>query len=131
MTDRSPRHTAALAFAASGIPVFPCQVNGKKPLPGSNGFQDATTDIKMINYWWAQADYNVAIEPERAGWAVVDTDSEEGLQRWTEMRLSGDRDATPTYSVRTPRGGFHFYYEGSLPSSVQKLGPKIDTRGRG
>lgn len=125
LPERSPRHIAALAFAAAGIPVFPCQVNGKKPLPDSHGFEDATTDTATIDAWWAAADYNVAFEPERAGWAIVDIDGPDGEKNWQQFP---NRPAT--YTVRTPRGGFHLYFEGSLPASASKLAPKVDTRGR-
>ena len=36
-----------------------------------------------------------------------------------------------TFTIRTPRGGRHCYFEGSLPSKVRIAGLKIDTRGRG
>lgn len=129
MPERSPRHIAALALAAAGIPIFPCRVNGKKPLLNSHGFEDATTDVERINKWWSEADYNVAIEPERAGWCVIDLDGDEGKENWTKLReqhgLAGD-----TYIVKTPSGGFHFYFEGSLPPSASKLAKNIDTRGQ-
>lgn len=117
---QSPRLAIALSLAKRGIPVFPCVVDGKEPAT-ANGFKDATTDAIKIGAWWAIADYNVAIEPEKAGWAVIDIDGEwEGL--------SGMPD---TYSVRTPRGGLHLYYAGSCHSSVKKIAPNVDTRGIG
>lgn len=36
-----------------------------------------------------------------------------------------------TLTIRTPRGGLHYWLQGSCPSTVQKLGPKVDTRGDG
>lgn len=128
MAEKSPRLIAALAFAAAGIPIFPCVVDGKVPAT-ANGFDDATTDTAQIEAWWAVADYNLALEPERAEWAVIDLDGAEGVEAWSALvRKHGDPGQT--YQVRTPRGGTHIYYSGSLPASVQKLGPKIDTRGR-
>jgi hypothetical protein len=38
---------AALTYARRGIPVFPCQPGGKKPLT-YNGFWEATTDPQRI-----------------------------------------------------------------------------------
>lgn len=126
----TPLHAAALAYARAGIPVFPVRVGAKEPLPYSNGFKDATTDENTINAWWEHADYNLAIEPEQAGWCVVDLDGQEGIDAWSE--LCGEHEAPPpTYTVATPSGGLHLYFSGSLPPSVRKLGPKIDTRGRG
>jgi hypothetical protein len=116
----NPRHQTAVRYATQGLPVFPCVVNGKKPAT-PNGFKDATTDLIQIDAWWAKADYNVAICPEDCGWAVIDTDP--GADPAWLAKLP------PTYAVQTPRGGRHLYFEGSLPSSVQKLAPHVDTRG--
>lgn len=136
-TPKSPRHQAALDFAADGIPVFPCQVDGKMPVT-ANGFYDASTDPTVIDGWWSQADYNLAIEPERAGLCVVDLDTgvdktgriKDGAATWRTLQVEHD-DAPATYTVRTPRGGTHLYFQGSLPGSAGKLGLDVDTRGRG
>jgi hypothetical protein len=40
-------------------------------------------------------------------------------------------DLPRTYTMSTPGGGKHLYYKGVGPNSVQKLGPKVDTRGVG
>ncbi|MGD9881231.1 MAG: bifunctional DNA primase/polymerase [Reyranella sp.] len=125
----SERHRQALALATAGIPVFPCVPNGKPPAV-ENGFLRSTTDIEQINAWWAEADYNIGVVPERAGWAVVDLDGKEGWDAWTRL-VREHRGVPETYAVRTPRGGLHLYYEGSLPSTVKKLGDGVDTRGRG
>jgi hypothetical protein len=124
----SPRHAAARAYAASGIPIFPCQVNGKKPAC-EHGYQDATTDLAKIDAWWGAADYNVAFEPETAGWCVIDIDNgdgKNGASNWDDLAFS-----MPTYVVGTPRGGYHRYYLGSLPPTASKLAKDVDTRGRG
>lgn len=121
----TPRHEQALALAAGGIPVFPCLPDGKEPAT-LHSFDDATTDPDIINAWWAEADYNLAICPESAGWAVVDLDGQEGSDAWTALT----EEKPPTYSVRTASGGTHLYFLGTLPPSVRKLGPGIDTRGR-
>ena len=43
----------ALAYAAAGVPMFPCVPGGKVPLT-SNGFLDATTDVDRVRAWWTQ-----------------------------------------------------------------------------
>lgn len=123
-------HQSARNFAEAGIPVFPCEENGKRPLPGSAGFEDATTDLAQIDRWWTEnPNYNVALSPDHAGWAVLDLDpaSEDAL-----ATLEAENGSLPvTYEVRTPRGGRHLYFAGQLPSTVSTLGKHIDTRGVG
>ena len=92
-----------------------------------------TKDEATINRWFAEADYNIAIVPEDAGWCAVDVDNKPlkeggtGLDVWAGL-IAGRTPTTRT--IRTPSGGLHLYFYGSLPSSVRRLGPGIDTRGR-
>ena len=116
--SQSATHRAALAYAAAGIPIFPCVADGKAPAC-AHGYKDATTDVEQINAWWAEESFNVGLCPEDAGWCVIDIDPGAVRPEFPE-----------TYEVRTPRGGAHLYYSGSLPPTVNKLGDKIDTRGR-
>ena len=126
----SPRHEMALAYAKLGYPVFPVEVNGKRPLPGSNSFRDATTNPEIIDKWWAEADYNLAVEPERMGMFVVDIDPKNGGDTSWERLITLYHDITTTRLVITPSGGRHLYFYGSQPPSVGKLGPGLDIRGR-
>lgn len=116
-------------YAEAGIPVFPCVVEGKTPAT-PNGFKDATTDIDQITAWWGDGTpYNIGLEPERAGWCVVDIDGAEGEGSW--FTLCEEHGEPSTRVVMTPNGGRHLYFKGSLPPSASKIGHKIDTRGRG
>ncbi len=123
-------HETARAFASAGIPVFPCEENGKRPATAS-GFKDATTDPAQIDLWWGEnPNFNVALCPHDAGWCVVDLDEGEGKQgiaNWDAA--TGEKP--PTYTVRTPRGGQHLYYVGVLPPTQSKIAPGVDTRGVG
>lgn len=122
MALNSPLHLQAVAYAVSGRPIFPCRVGAKEPATAA-GFKDATTDLDQINRWWGEADYNIGFEPESEGLCVLDLDGQIGIDNW--------KDSRPTYAVRTPRGGKHLYYKGSLPPSAGKLAQGVDTRGRG
>ena len=116
-------HQAARAYAAAGIPVFPCEVGGKRPLPNTNGFKDATIDIAQIDKWWGAAEYNLAFCPDDANLFVVDIDPGADLSLLQKL--------PPTYTVKTPRGGYHLYFEGSGRTSANKIAPHVDTRGVG
>jgi len=123
----SPRHIAARELAAKGVPVFPCVPNEKRPAV-KRGFHDATTDLAQIDAWWGEADYNVAFSPEAAGLCVIDVEKD-GINAWEMLCIeNGESD---TFTVDTPGGGFHAYFRGSLPGTVGRLAPRIDTRGRG
>jgi len=125
----TPLHKAARAHAEAGIPVFPCHVESKKPAT-PRGFKDATTDLDQIDRWWGAQDYNIGLEPEAAGWAVIDLDvKSDGPANWEKL-VNGTTEQS-TYTVTTPSGGKHLYFAGRVPASAGKLGPGIDTRGRG
>lgn len=134
----SVRHETARRYAEAGIPVFPCgpdtihtcvrgpsgkcaQCERAKRPATPHGFHDASADLAQIDAWWAEADYNIGLEPELAGWSVVDVD----------IRENWDENAAPTYTVASPSDGRHLYYRGSLRGSVGKLATGVDTRGRG
>lgn len=116
-------HATARRYAEAGIPVFPCKEDGKEPAT-DNGFKDSTTDLTIIDNWWEQnPNFNLAICPEFAGLFVVDIDP---------GAAKSDISMLPqTYTVRTPRGGWHFYYEGTGRTTASKFAPHIDTRGVG
>lgn len=102
-------------------------VLGKKPALEGDWRGHATDDDAQLDAWLA-AGYGLALDCGASGVTVVDPDGQEGLATWEQLKAEGVPD---TYTVRTPRGGLHLYFEGEAPSSVQKLGPKVDTRGLG
>lgn len=123
MQSFSSIHATALAFANAGIPVFPCEAGGKRPTT-KNGFKDATTDIGQIDKWWSENHaYNLAFCPADAGLFVIDIDPGADL---SILQL-----LPRTYTVRTPRGGYHLYFEGVGKSSAGKIAPHVDTRSAG
>src|SRR5579872_821442 len=118
----SELHRTALGYARDGIPIFVC-VPGTKVPATANGFKDATTDETIINAWFGDnPNYNVALEPAKGGWAVVDVDPD-GIE-W-----AASVDLPDTYTVQTPRGGYHAYYKGTLRPTASKLARGVDTRG--
>jgi hypothetical protein len=129
----TPRHERALLYARGGIPIFPCIVNGKRPAC-PNGFKDATTDLDLVSQWWEEADYNLAFEPARMGWFVVDIDPRHGGDvTWERLSKENGLDQVPTIRVvQTPSGGRHLYFAGVIPPTrAGVLGPGLDLRSAG
>jgi Bifunctional DNA primase/polymerase, N-terminal/AAA domain len=116
----STQHQAALHYASNGWPVFPVQ--GKDQPLIADFANRCSADPATINEWWEiWPDANIGFVPETAGMAVVDVDTYKGAT-WAEPS---------SFVVRTPRGGEHHYFRGSVRPSVGKLGTGIDTRGIG
>lgn len=116
------------------MPVFPCWPGTKFPL-STHSFEDATTNEDIIRSWWTRhPEANIAFSPETMGWAVVDIEHD-GEGGWQALLAEEGQTELHTYQVRTPRGGRHLYYDGSLPGKVKlKLNDgskaQVDTRGR-
>jgi len=112
----SPMLAHALRYAAMGWPVFPLQ--GKKPIAGSHGFKDATTDPDKIRSWW-RLNYNIGIHCSQF-W-VLDVDNPDSLDQpldtLTQITGSGGRH----YLFQNP--GFH------VLNSASSIAPGIDVRG--
>lgn len=127
---RSELHEGALQWASAGFYVFPCVVGAKVPAT-ENGLLDATVDPAQINLWWTQQpEYNIGVVPARSGMFVLDVDGPLGAEALA--RLEGCNQALPsTLTVQTPRGPghSHYWFKGDAPTTVAKLGPKLDTRG--
>ncbi len=125
--------SAALDLARRGWPVFPCRRDSKTPLT-RNGFKDATLNPDEIGGLFQTLDPNVAVRTGAvSGIVVLDVDGDDGFE--SLHRLAREHGPLPrTASVKTPRGGQHFYFAhpgGTVPCSVGNLGPGLDVRGDG
>lgn len=128
---------AARQLAEAGVPVFVCVPGGKRPLPGSRGFLDATTDPAQIDAWWRRVpDANLAIPTgHMSGAVVVDVDVHgvNGFDAFCSARAAGLLPR-PLMVVRTPSGGRHLYYpacQSVEQRSWQATRAGIDFRGEG
>jgi len=129
---------AALSYAVSGKPVFPCRVKDKAPLiPG--GFKAASKDPEQIHSWWNKWPDALIGMPtgEGTGIFVVDVDIDpargvDGEQSLSNLvaRYGGLPD---TKNIRTRRGGRHMYFtmEPGIGNSTGKYGIGLDIRGEG
>lgn len=121
---------AALRYAESGHPVFPCAPGGKTPLT-AHGFKDATADSVQIEAWWKRhPDANVAMPT--AGLLVVDVDGADN--RWPDDPARVLDLASGAMSL-TPRGGRHYIFRQppgrKWGNTAGRIGPKVDTRANG
>jgi len=129
-----PVLSAALVFAARGIPVFPVTPH-KEPLT-THGFKDATTDSTQITTWWTRHRGAGIGVPTGAssGLVVVDLDPRNGSEA-TVRDLERKHGPFPeTMTSRTGGGGTHFFFRhpgGYVKGGSGKLGPGVDLKGDG
>lgn len=136
---QAPMLAAALAYAAEGVPVFPCKPD-KKPYT-DHGFHDASTDPEIIRRWWAKwPDAMIGMPTGAAsGRDVLDVDMDELQGKDGEAALAAlvaKRGPLPdTQEVLTPRGGRHVHFLADparpIPSRASKIGADLDIRGTG
>ena len=132
----NPTFNAAVTYADRGWHVLPIP-RGRK-YPRFDEWQNlATTDPEVIEGWWGRwPDDGVGIACGAAsGIFVIDVDVNDGKIGDKTLRdLEAIHGELPeTYTVRTPTGGWHYYFRYDLarPISNGKLGLHIDTRGDG
>ena len=118
----------ALTYAGRGIPVFPCEPGGKRPLT-AGGFLEATTDEALIRGWWGRwPNANVAIPTgERSGLLVLDVDAGEGTDSVALLELSRGQ---PPKTARAATGGGGVSTSSSATLPDKSYGRRACTRGR-
>jgi putative DNA primase/helicase len=105
-------------------------LQGKRPIPGTHGHKDATTDPKVIKAWWKEyPDANVGIACDsEAGPIVIDIDGRDGMLSLAELNLPTTLEASSGRKNRK-----HFYFESCdvpIRRSI-KVKPGIDVLGDG
>jgi len=129
---------AALEYVHRGWSVLPLIPGTKRPLT-EKGFYDATTDEAQIQGWWTQhplANIGIRVGLE-SNLFVLDVDNKGGKNGSAELeRLEKQYGALPpTRIVRTPTGGFHYYFK--FPTEFRdkplkkELAPGIDLKVNG
>jgi Bifunctional DNA primase/polymerase, N-terminal/Family of unknown function (DUF5906)/Primase C terminal 2 (PriCT-2) len=121
--------TAALQYAAKGLPVFPCKRTDKRPLT-KNGFKDAITDPDRIKAWWAKWPEAMIGIPTGKVIDVLDLDCKKGKDGF--KAIPDWQDRSPII-VRTPSGGAHAWFqsEGTIKNTTDTIAIGVDTRGKG
>lgn len=126
----------ALELAARGWHVFPCGPD-KAPLT-RHGEKDASADEATICDWWRRwPDAMVGVACGPSGLVVVDVDVKGDKPGPFHLRrLEGAHGELPlTYTVRTPSGGVHYYFQRPelppghrIPQAVDRPARGIDVR---
>lgn len=127
---------SALHYAEQGFAVFPLIPREKKPAT-TNGFKDATTDLKQISFWWdMDPNYNIGIATGKpsSGLVVIDIDNGHGgngsdsLRDWEKQ----NHNLPDTCTALTGSGGVHLYYR-DTEEYRNKAGilDSVDVRGDG
>ena len=143
--------SAALWYAGQGMPVFPCEVKGKRPLmPAAHaagtperancrgecgqhghGLYDATTDTDTITNWWTRWPLaNIGL-PTGGRFDVIDIDGPAGYQSLSSLKSDGIFPEVYRGRVLTPRGGMHYYIDAAGEGNATAVMAGIDYRGTG
>lgn len=121
-----------LPDALSGVKIFPISAGTKDPIGGSNGWKDASNDPAQIAAWErAYPGCNWAVACGLSDLFVFDVDPN-GIEAWRALvaadpAISAAMDAA--YTVTTPKGGWHVYFQGQGPTTASRIAQGIDTRG--
>lgn len=147
----TPFKNYATAFIQRGWFIFPLRTKGKEPIT-PNGFKDASNDPQVIQEWILKYPFaNIGIATEASNLIVVDCDSSKGQTPpapWnqpgicdgvdvflTSIADSGNQFDFNTFTVWTPNGGMHYYFDdGGTPirsgANVSGLW-RVDIRSKG
>ncbi len=150
LPDSGPLLKAALAYAASGWPVFPCHapaaggctcglpacVSPAKHPRTEHGFLDATREEARIREWWTRwPAANVAIATgARSDLLVLDVDPRHGGDETLREMERRHGPLPPTPEVLTGGGGRHLYFQHpatKVASSAGAAGPGLDIKADG
>ena len=131
--------TAALEYAAKGLPVFPCKRTDKSPLT-KHGYKDATTDPDQIRGWWEK--WPAAMIGMPTGVIdVVDLDVKKGKNGFAAVPDWADRSPiivrTPSdpelHTEGAPLEGAHLWFksEGTVKLGTDVIALGVDIRCKG
>lgn len=116
----------ALWCAGRGYRVFPLREGDKRPAIKSFPAL-ATTDAATIEHWWTENEnYNIGVCT--TNFVVVDLDTAKHNDALEAFELLGG-DPFKTFTVRTPSGGMHCYYDGGdYSNSASDIALGVDVR---
>lgn len=121
----------AIAYAADGYAVFPCD-DEKKPRNGGNGYLDATKEERQVVAWWKQcptATIGLPMAPN--GLVAIDIDPRNGGYE-TLAVLEAQLGPLPRrFRQRTQSGGEHLLFSSPGVALKGTAGKGIDIKSNG
>lgn len=136
MADVATKLRFALALARNGFYIFPLRPNTKSPFKGSWS-ESMTRDPQIIREWFGvSGNINYAVVPGE-NYVIIDIDAPkkgsevDGREVWADLELNQEEWVTDnTFTVKTPRGGVHYYLAVDRPvSNAHRFPEGIDVRG--
>lgn len=130
--------TISVLLAQKGFHVFPLGVNSKEPAIKLFPTR-ATTDVSQIEIWGRNGpNRNVGVSTTSSVYGALlvidvdDKDGRDGSNTILALEMEG-LILPPTFTVRTPSGGWHYYFIVPYPvkQGVDVLGSGVDTRSKG
>ena len=119
---------AALALAASGLPVFGLVPRGKVPHRGSHGHLDATLDAAAIAEHWCRHPYdNIGVRPP-ADMFVLDVDPRHGGHTQLARLIAHNGPLPRTWTARTGSGGRHYWFTTDVDAIKPTLCSGVDIK---
>jgi Bifunctional DNA primase/polymerase, N-terminal len=138
--EGSPVMSAILGQAAAAVDrgwhVFPVKDGGKEPRAGWKWAQWHTTDRQRIADWWKDGGNIIDLDvggPMPPPWDTVPGVTD-GSDIYTVLAEAHEDSWPDTYTVSTPRGGWHFYFQAGahgIRNSAGQIAPMIDVRADG
>lgn len=127
----------ALKWAERGYHIFPILPRDKRPMEGSRGLSDATTDRDRIERFWRNnPDHNIGVRcGHESQLVVLDVDDDAGGLESLRALVKKHGPIPSTGTVVTPGGGTHYYFrhpdQGEIRNTQSFPGPGLDIRGIG
>jgi Bifunctional DNA primase/polymerase, N-terminal len=119
---------AALALAASGLPVFGLVPRGKVPHRGSHGHLDATLNAAAIAEHWSRRPHdNIGVRPPAAMF-VLDVDPRHGGETQLARLIANNGPLPRTWTARTGSGGRHYWFTTDVDAIKPTLCSGVDIK---
>ncbi len=122
----------ALEMFHRGFAVFPLLKNTKQPAVKWRKWAATATEEDIRGYHARRPDCNWGVALQE-GKVAIDVDNKKGKHGGKNLQALEDKFGVlpETFTVKTPSGGFHLYFQGDGSNTASSLAPGVDTRAVG